>query len=123
MLKYIEKTLSLLWVSHENKSFEKKVNISIEKDNQQLLGNISSFKILIVKREYYTQYKSSLINSRRIINQLNLYIEKGRIKTVFETLVNTPVVNNGIKDIYINKRKRTPKLVKMLIRDLSKWEK
>lgn len=122
MLEYIDKTLSLLWVSYDNKSFEDKVNDAIKMDNQELLGNISSFKSFIIKREYCLQYKSSLINSRIILKKLNRYMEKGKIKTVFGTLVNAPVANNGIKDIYINKRKRILKLVNMLLNDFNKWE-
>lgn len=121
MLEYIEKTLSLLWVRNEHKSFEDRVNDAIKNDNQKLLGNISSFKSFIVKREYATQYKSSLINSRVIIKRLNRYIEKGKIKTVFGTLVNAPIANNGMKDIYINKRKHILKLIKMLINDFEQW--
>lgn len=121
MLQYIEKTLRLLWENDDNKSFEKLVNNAIKKDNQQLIGTISSFKSFIVKREYDSYYKSSLINSRLIIKQLNKYIEKGKIKTVFGTFVDAPVSDNGLKDNYINKRMRILKLVNTLVRDFEGW--
>jgi len=122
MLQKIEEILFLIWVPDENMSFEELLNDKIKNDKQQLLGSIYSFKNYIVKRDYEYMYKLSLDISRKIIRNLDIYIEKAKIMTVNKTIVKAPIARNGMKDNFIIRRKIILKLVKELLSDFEKWE-
>lgn len=121
LLQYIKEIFSLIWLVNDDTSFEELVNGAIKKDKQQLLGNITSFKSFII-RDYERQYELSLRISKTIIKQLDLYIEKGKIKTVVGKIVNAPIARNGIKDNYIIEKNNILELVNRLISDFQKWK-
>jgi HKD family nuclease len=123
MLKSIKDVLDLVWGTEEYAGFEAIVNDAIQNDEQNLLGNIESFKDFIIKSDYGNQYKLSLVTSRAIIKRLESYIEKGKIKTVLGFTVKAPLSDNDIQDRYIHKRKEILEMVDNLLSDLEMWNK
>ncbi|MPQ44453.1 phospholipase D-like domain-containing protein [Clostridium tarantellae] len=121
MLKYIEKVLTLIWKSEEYYTFQEQVNKMIKKDKQKTLLNISSFKEFIIKRDYEYQYKLSLDTSKDIIFKIDEYITKFKVKNKNGNLVKPFISQNGMKDIYINKRENILSLVDSLITDFNNW--
>ncbi len=104
-LEYINDTLELVWLSDEEyPSFERMINDAIKQDQQRLLGNIMSFKEYIQKMGYEIQFDQCYKISKKIIHSINMYIEKGKIRTSNGTIVAPVLANNGIKDQYIINR-------------------
>lgn len=122
MLHCIELIFIFLWEPKGYQSFEKRVNNTIKRDKQKMLGDIYSFKSFIIKRDYENQYKLSLNISRKIIRQLDNYVNKAKVKTIYGKIVKPFVASNGIKDIYINRREEILKLVNERLSDFEKWK-
>ncbi len=121
MLEHIEKIFYLFWIPSESfVSFEQLVNNAINGDKQKILGGASSFKQFI-SRQYEYQYKQSLVIAYKIVKQIDNYVDKCKIKTTVGTIVKAPVSNNGIKDVYILRRKEILGLIIRLFKDFKKW--
>lgn len=117
-LEYINDTLELVWLSDdEYPSFERMINDAIKQDQQRLLGNIVSFKDYIQKMGYEIQFDQCYKVSKKIIHSINIYIEKGKIRTSNGTIVAPVLANNGIKDQYIINRDAICRYIITLIKE------
>lgn len=117
-LEYINDTLELVWLSDdEYPSFERMINDAIKQDQQKLLGNIVSFKDFIQKMGYEIQFDQCYKVSKKIIHSINIYIEKGKIRTSNGTIVAPVLANNGIKDQYIINRDAICRYIITLIKE------
>lgn len=118
-LKYINDCIVLIWISDEEYySFENVVDFAIEEDEQNLLGSISSFKEYIQKMGYDFQFLQSYQISKRIIKNVNIYLEKAKIKTTRGTIVMPPISQNGINDLNIIKRREILILINNFIKEM-----